>query len=63
MQGLAGMRVLDFSTQIAGPYATKLLVDAGAEVIKVEPPEGDALRRASASGATSAGATPRCSGT
>jgi len=45
------MRVLDFSTQIAGPYATKLLADAGAEVISVEPPGGDPLRRMSATGA------------
>ena len=49
--GLAGILVLDFSTQIAGPYASKLFVDAGAEVIQVEPPGGDPLRRASATGA------------
>ena len=50
-QGLAGIRVLDFSTQIAGPYCSKLFVDAGAEVIQVEAPEGDSLRRHSATGA------------
>ena len=47
---LAGLRVLDLSTEIAGPYCTKLWVDAGAEVLKVELPGGDALRRWTASG-------------
>ncbi len=46
-QGFAGLRVLDLSTQIAGGYCSKLLVDGGAEVIKVEPQGGDPLRRRS----------------
>ena len=50
-RGLAGIRVLDFSEQIAGPYCSKLFVDAGAEAIKVEPASGDSLRRWSSTGA------------
>ncbi|MEM9174420.1 MAG: CoA transferase [Myxococcota bacterium] len=46
---LADLRILDLTSGIAGPYATKLFVDAGAEVVKVEPPGGDPMRRYSAS--------------
>jgi crotonobetainyl-CoA:carnitine CoA-transferase CaiB-like acyl-CoA transferase len=41
---LAGLLVADCSTVLAGPYATMLLGDLGADVVKVEPPEGDATR-------------------
>ncbi len=48
---LDGYTVIDLSIGIAGAYCTKLLADGGATVIKVEAPEGDPLRRWSASGA------------
>ena len=43
---LADLRVVEMSTGIAGAYTTKLFADAGAEVVKIEPPGGDPLRRA-----------------
>src|SRR4029079_16826296 len=41
---LAGRRVIDMTLMLAGPYASMLLADQGAEVIKIEPLEGDYVR-------------------
>ncbi|MPZ98900.1 MAG: CoA transferase, partial [Dehalococcoidia bacterium] len=42
---LEGLCILDITTGVAGPFATKLMADFGARVIKVEPPGGDPSRR------------------
>lgn len=41
---LAGMKVLELGSTVAGPFCGRLLADFGAEVVKVEPPEGDVVR-------------------
>ena len=41
---LSGLRVLDLTRNLPGPFATRLLADLGATIVKVEPPEGDPAR-------------------
>ncbi|MDQ1431847.1 MAG: hypothetical protein QOF40_2449, partial [Actinomycetota bacterium] len=49
-QGLSDLRVVDLSFGIPGGYCSRLLADAGADVVKVEPPGGDSWRSWSAGG-------------
>ncbi|MGI9321959.1 MAG: CoA transferase, partial [Pseudomonadales bacterium] len=42
---LTGIKVIDVSSVLSGPVSTVLLADQGADVIKVEPPSGDIVRR------------------
>ena len=44
-QPLRGLRVVDFSLLLPGPYATLALADLGADVVRVESPQGDMVRR------------------
>ena len=57
MRPLEGLFVLDFSTLLPGPLATLLLAEAGAEVIKIEPPRGEEMRGRAPNGGTTARAS------
>ena len=52
---LAGVKIVDMSTVVLGPFATLILADLGAEVIKIENGTGDVMRRAGPSPAPGMG--------
>ena len=58
---LAGIRVLDFSTLLPGPLATLMLAEAGAEVVKIERPDGEDMRRVPAEMGEPRASASRCS--
>ncbi|MCV7440660.1 CoA transferase [Mycobacterium paraense] len=56
MNAMRGVRVVEWATEISGPYCTKLFADLGAEVIKIEAPDGDPFRRRTFGGRSDGGA-------
>jgi crotonobetainyl-CoA:carnitine CoA-transferase CaiB-like acyl-CoA transferase len=53
---LEGLRIVDLTSMVLGPYATQILADYGADVIKVEPPQGDLMRKGGAAKSADMGA-------